>query len=104
MDSEFAQFAEVGEAIGQTRAKLEKIRILADYLRSLTTEQLPIAAIYLTGSAFPQNDLRTLQVGWAVIMRALQGTSKMSDSELRRITSAHGDAGKSAREILEGKT
>ena len=37
-------------------------------------------------------------------MRALQGASKLSDSELRRITSAHGDAGKSAREILEGRT
>ncbi len=104
MDSEFAQFAEVGEAIGRTRAKLEKVRILAEYLRSLSGEQLPIAAIYLTGRAFPQNDLRTLQVGWAVIMRALQGASELSDSELHRITSAHGDAGKSAREILEGRT
>jgi len=104
MDSEFAQFAEIGEAIGQTRAKLEKIRILAEYLRSLTSEQLPIAAIYLTGRAFPQNDLRTLQVGWAVIVRALQTASKLSDSELHRITGTHGDAGKSAREILQGRT
>ena len=104
MDSEFAQFAEIGEAIGQTRAKLEKIRILAEYLRSLTAEQLPIAAIYLTGRAFPQNDLRTLQVGWAVIVRALQTASKLSDSELHRITGTHGDAGKSAREILQGRT
>jgi len=104
MDSEFAQFAEVGEAIAQTPAKLEKVRILADYLRSLTAEQLPIAATYLTGRAFPQNDLRTLQVGWAVIVRALQAASGLGDSELHRITGAHGDAGKSAREILEGRT
>jgi DNA ligase-1 len=104
MDSEFSQFAEVGEAIGQTPAKLEKVRILAQYLRSLTAEQLPIAATYLTGRAFPQNDLRTLQVGWAVIVRALQAASRLSDSELHRITGAHGDAGKSAREILEGRT
>ncbi len=104
MESEFAQFAETGEAIGQTSAKLEKVRILSEYLRSLTTDQLPIATTYLTGRAFPQNDLRTLQVGWAVIVRALQAASKLSDSELHRITGAHGDAGKSAREILEGRT
>jgi DNA ligase-1 len=104
MDSEFAQFAVIGEAIGQTRAKLEKVRILAEYLRSLTKDQLPIATTYLTGRAFPQNDLRTLQVGWAVIVRALQAASKLGDSELHRITGAHGDAGKSAREIMEGRT
>src|SRR5207237_1680687 len=49
--SEFAAFAEVGEAIAATPAKLEKVRLLADYLRSLTAEQLPIAAIYFTGKA-----------------------------------------------------
>ena len=104
MESEFAQFAAIAEAIGQTRAKLEKIRILAEYLRSLDAAQLPIAAVYLTGRAFPQNDVRTLQVGWAVIIRALQGASKMSDTDLHRITAKHGDAGKSAREILQDRT
>jgi DNA ligase-1 len=102
--SEFAEFARVGEAIAQTSAKLEKVRILADYLRSLTADQLPIAATYLTGRAFAQTDLRTLQTGWAVIMRALQAVSRLNDQELHHITSAHGDAGKSAREILEGRT
>src|SRR5215472_16199182 len=33
--SEFLDFANVGEAIGATSAKLEKIRLLSDYLRSL---------------------------------------------------------------------
>src|SRR6185295_16570567 len=32
--SEFAKFAEVGEAIAATPAKLEKVRALADYLRA----------------------------------------------------------------------
>ena len=104
MESEFARFAEVGEAIGQTSAKLEKVRILSDYLRSLEIGRLEIAATYFTGRAFPQNDLRTLQVGWAVIVRALQAATKINDAEIHRITGAHGDAGKSAREILEGRT
>ena len=33
--SEFAAFAEVGEAIAATPAKLEKVRLLAEYLRTL---------------------------------------------------------------------
>jgi DNA ligase-1 len=102
--SEFLTFANVGEAIAATPAKLEKIRLLADYLGGLTSEQLPIAALYFTGRAFAQSDLRTLQVGWAVIFRALQAATSIDDAELHRIAGAHGDAGKSAFEVLDGRT
>jgi DNA ligase-1 len=102
--SEFLTFANVGEAIAATPAKLEKTRLLADYLRGLTSEQLPIVTPYFTGKAFAQNDPRTLQVGWAVIFRALQAATKVSDAECHRIASTHGDAGKTALEILDGRT
>ena len=102
--SEFLDFANVGEDIGATPAKLEKIRLLSDYLRSLTSEQLPIATTYFTGRAFAQSDPRILQVGWAVIFRALQDATKIGDSEFHGIASRHGDAGKSAFEVLDGRT
>src|SRR4051812_2403971 len=102
--SEFHAFAEVGEAIAATPAKLEKVRLLAEYLRTLNAEQLPIATIYFTGKPFPQSDLRTIQAGWAVIHRALMGATKLAEPEFRRIASSHGDAGKTALEALEGRT
>jgi ATP-dependent DNA ligase I len=102
--SEFLAFANIGEAIAATPAKLEKIRLLADYLRSLTSKQLPIATPYFTGKAFAQSDSRTLQIGWAVIFRALQGATKVSDAEFHRVASTHGDAGKTAFEVLDGRT
>jgi DNA ligase 1 len=102
--SEFLAFANVGEAIAATSSKLEKIRLLANYLRDLTSDQLPIATLYFTGRAFAQSDLRTLQVGWAVIFRALQSATNIGDAELHRIASAYGDAGKSAFEVLTGRT
>jgi DNA ligase 1 len=102
--SEFLVFANVGEAIAETPAKLQKIRRLADYLHSLTREQLPIATTYFTGKAFAQSDARTLQVGWAVICRALHAATKIDGAEFHRIASAHGDAGKTAFEVLEGRT
>jgi DNA ligase-1 len=103
-ESEFLAFANIGEAIAATPAKLEKIRVLADYLRGLSSKQLPIATLYFTGRAFAQSDLRTLQVGWAIIFRALQAATNINEAELHRIASAHGDAGKSAFEILHGRT
>ncbi|MEY2546987.1 MAG: ligase 1 [Verrucomicrobiota bacterium] len=103
-ESEFRTFAQLGEAIAAIPAKLEKIRLLAEYLRGLTSEQLPIVATYLTGKAFAQSDLRTLQVGWSVIFRALQAATKISDAEFHRIAASHGDAGKTAFEVLDGRT
>jgi DNA ligase 1 len=103
-ESEFLDFANVGEAIAATSAKLEKTRVLSDYLRGLTDEQLPVAAIYFTGRAFAQSDPRILQVGWAVIFRALKDATKIGDSEFHRIAGRHGDAGKSAFEVLDGRT
>ena len=94
--SEFHAFAQLGEQIAATPAKLEKIRLLADYLRTLDPEQLRIAAIFLTGKPFAQTDQRTLQTGWAIIYRALLGASGRGNAELRRIASSHGDAGKAA--------
>ncbi len=102
--SEFLDFANVGEAIGATPAKLEKIHLLSDYLRGLTKEQLPIVTTYFTGRAFAQSDPRVLQAGWAVIFRALKEATKIGDSELHEIGSKHGDAGKSAFEVLDGRT
>jgi len=102
--SEFLQFANVGESIAATSAKLEKMRLLAEYLRALKSDQLSIVTTYLTGRAFPQSDLRTLQAGWAVIYRALVAATKISDAEFHRIAASHGDLGKTAFEVLEGRT
>src|SRR5437762_1519517 len=102
--SEFLTFANIGEAIAATPAKLEKIRLLADYLRGLTSEQLPIAALYFTGRAFAQSDLRTSQVGWSLIVRTLQGATKIGDAAFHSIAARHGDAGKTAFEVLDART
>ena len=102
--SEFAHFANVGEAIGATPAKLEKIRLLADYLRTLDQGQLPIATTYFTGRAFAQSDPRTLQVGGSIIYRAIMTAAELSEAEFRRIAHRHGDAGKTAFGALDGRT
>jgi DNA ligase-1 len=102
--SELHAFATVGETIAATPAKLEKVRLLAEYLRTLNVEQLAVATTYFTGKPFPQNDLRTVQAGWAVIHRALMGAAKLAEPEFRRIAMSHGDAGKTALDALEGRT
>ena len=102
--SEFLDFANVGQTIAATPAKLEKVRLLSEYFSTLNDARLAIATVYFTGHAFAQTDLRTLQVGGSVIYRALAGAARMSDAEFRRIASSHGDAGRTAFEALDGRT
>jgi len=102
--SEFLAFANVGETIAATPAKLEKIRLLAEYLHTLNREQLPIVTTYFTGRAFAQSDLRTLQIGWSVIVRALLEATKITDDQLHHIAASHGDLSKTAHDVLEGRT
>src|SRR4029077_18941352 len=102
--SEFLAFADVGQVIAATPAKLEKVRLLAEYFSTLDDERLAMVTVYFTGHAFPQTDLRTLQVGGSVIYRALGSATKISDAEFRRIAHSRGDAGKTAFEVLDGRT
>jgi DNA ligase-1 len=102
--TEFSIFASVGESIAAASAKLEKIRLLAGYLRSLYVEQLPIAATYFTGRVFAQSDPRTLQVGSSIVYRAIKAAAALSDEEFYRTAHRHGDASKTAFEALDGRT
>ena len=102
--SSFGGLAEVGERIAATTSKLKKIALLADFLRTLDATELPLATHYLAGRAFAQNDPRTLQVGWAVIKRALLAASGIGEQEFRALSRQYADAGKTTYETLLERT
>src|SRR5581483_2145329 len=101
---QFSAFASLCEQIAATASKLKKIELLRDYFAQLPPDLLPIAATYLTGKAFAQTDPRTLQAGWAVIKRAIAAVAKTDEQHFRDVSSFHADAGKTAFEILQGRT
>ena len=102
-ESGFNRFCAACEAVRTSTGKLEKIRRLSEYLRSLDDRELPLAAVWLTGRPFAQSDSRPLNVGWAVIYRALLMASGISESDLRAIGRKHNDAGLTAAEVMRAK-
>ncbi len=103
----FAAFAALGEQIAAGTGKLKKIELLAAYfsrLAALDDGMLAAAALFLTGRVFAQGDSRVLQTGWAVVKRALVGASGATEQQLREVSHQYADAGKTAREILDGQT
>src|SRR5262245_36872082 len=95
------RFAETAGAISNTTSRLRKVAALADYLSSLPDEDLRSAATFFTGRPFPLCDARTLNVGWAALMRAVQEISGASDANLHDTYLERGDLGEVTERLLQ---
>jgi DNA ligase-1 len=94
------RFAQTAEAIAATRSKLAKISLLADYLRDLSDEDLRAAAVFFTGRPFPMFDTRTLNVGGAALVQAIQDISRGTDHDIHEAYLSRGDLGEVAERLL----
>jgi DNA ligase 1 len=94
------KLAEAGERIAGTTKKLEKIAIVADYLKARTPEEASVSAIFLSGRPFPVWEETTLQVGGRVLWRIVAELSGRSEAELTAAYRRHGDLGAVAGDVL----
>src|SRR5437870_8484772 len=94
------RFADTAEAIAGTSSKLKKIAFLADYLRTLSEDNLRAAAVFFTGRPFALTDARTLNVGWSALVNAVQDLSGASDEDIHQIYLDRGDLGEMAERLL----
>jgi len=94
------KLAEACEWIVATTKKLEKIAIVAGYLKSRTPEEAAVSAIFLSGRAFPLWEETTLQVGGSLLWRIVGELAGKSEAELTAAYRRHGDLGAVAGEVL----
>jgi len=97
------KFAEGCEHIAGTAKKLEKIAIVADYLKSISIEDASVAAIFLSGMPFPAWEETTLQVGGRLLWHVVEELSGKSSQELTAAYRKHGDLGAAAAEVLPSR-
>jgi hypothetical protein len=92
-------------ALRATRSRLEKRRLLVDYLQALPEEALPLAVTYLGGRPFPRGDGRTLLVGVATLDAALRAARpELTDEMVTTAWRRHADAGDAAAELWTAAT
>jgi DNA ligase-1 len=96
----FHRFAETCAQIGATTKKLEKTKILADYLRDLEPPALNAAAVWFTGSPFAGTENKALQLGWAIIRDVLCSAADITEAEFGQIYLKHSDLGEATFEAL----
>src|ERR1700731_3358872 len=94
------EFAEACEQIAGTTKKLEKIAIVADYLKSTPSEDASAAAVFLSGRPFPMWEETTLQVGGRLLWQVVEELSGKSEQELTSAYRKYGDLGAAAAEVL----
>ena len=91
------------DAIAATTKKLEKIRIVSEYLRSRTIGEAAVSAIFLSGRPFPRFEETTLQMGGSALWRAIQELSGKREAALVASYRKFGDLGAVAQDVLPAR-
>jgi DNA ligase 1 len=93
--------AQAGDAIASTTSKLEKVRLLAEFLRATDGDEVSLGARYFTGFIFPTGDERTLNIGGAAFSAVLRDVSGADEATIGTAWRRHSDTGDVTRELLE---
>ncbi len=94
------RWSELAERLAATTRTSEKTALLADYLRTLTPEELPIAAVFLTGRPFPEADQRAAGLGWAAIATTVAELAGIDRAALGEAYDRHSDLGLAVADVL----
>ena len=100
--SPFADFAAVAEAVAATTSKLRKRDLLAEYLRALPRDDVPVAATFFAGRPLPGAQDR-LGLGWVQQSQALAAASGADAAALNAAYLRHSDLGDAAADLLTGR-
>jgi len=95
--------AEACEAIASTTKKLVKTGIVADYLKSRSTDKAAVSAVFLSGRPFPVWEEATLQVGGRSLWPIVAALSGKDEAELTAAYRRRGDLGAVAGDVLPAR-
>jgi DNA ligase 1 len=99
----FAAFARTCRQISADPRKLEKVRLLSEYLKTFSGEGVALAATWFSGRPFPSSHNKVLQLGWAVLRDALCAVAGVDDSVFHQVYLKHSDLGETAAELLQAQ-
>jgi DNA ligase-1 len=96
----FRTVAEAGAAIAGTSSKSEKVRLLAEHLKTLDLEDLGRVVIWFTGRPFAGAAATLVPPGWALLRDALAAAAGIDAGRLREIFLQHSDLAETAFEVF----
>ncbi len=94
------RWSEVAERVSATTRTSVKTHLLADYLRTLDGQQLPVAAVFFAGRPFAEVDGRTTGLGWAAISAAVAALADLPPDALGDAYDRTSDLGLAVADVL----
>ena len=94
------RWSELAERVAATTRTSEKTALLADYLGGLSADELPIAAVFLTGRPFPEADQRAAGLGWSAIASTVAQLAGVERSALGEAYDRSSDLGMAVADVL----
>jgi DNA ligase-1 len=94
------RWSELAERLAATTRTSEKTALLAEYLRGLTPDELPIAAVFLTGRPFAEADERAAGLGWSAIASTVTELGGVPRSALAEAYDRSSDLGIAVADVL----
>ncbi len=94
------RWSELAERLAATTRTSEKTALLADYFRGLGPEELPVAAVFLTGRPFAEADQRAAGLGWSAIATTITELAGVPRSALAEAYDRSSDLGIAVAEVL----
>src|SRR5258705_4114675 len=92
-------FVKIADTVGATTKKLEKLRLISEFFKSLSTQEAALAARFLSAHPFAGYDERTLGVGGANLSRVIAEAAGKIGESMGTADSTNGDLGEMAEEL-----
>jgi len=94
------RWSELAERVAATTRTSEKTALLADYLADLSPNELPVAAVFLTGRPFAEADQRAAGLGWSAIVSTVTELAGVPRSALGEAYDRSSDLGMAVADVL----
>ena len=101
MPALFKSLSELLEKVEVTKKRLEIIDLTANYLKTLTAEDIEPATNMMVGRAFPNYSQKSLDVSWSTLTRVLERISQFDWNLFRQAMASTGDIGTATQIVLE---
>ena len=94
------RWSELADRLAATTRTSEKTTLLADYLQTLTPDELPIATVFLTGRPFAEGDPRAAGLGWSAVATTVAELAGVPRSMLGEAYDRWSDLGHAVADVL----
>lgn len=100
---QYSELAGLYRKLEATSKRLEKTKILADFLKEAKSEDIDKIILLVQGLVFPKNEENKIGIASKLVVKALNTATGISSSDIEKSWKKTGDLGLTAEELIKRK-